>query len=247
MRRRSPVNATDVTPLSWSPRWTQAGGHGSSAGGWKPRASRADASAQGDLSCDAILGDHLLIELEAEAWARRHWHEAVLEPRPVCPQSLPDRIAVGIGEALKIGAVWHGGDEVLGNLAFLVVRHLYARCPALGRCAPPVGDATALGNVVVDEVHGTRIEQPAHAVAGDLRLPGVDGDARRSPHAGHAGDVVVPVAGLLEPGDVEGLDEARETDRLIGRPAAVGIDGKHKVLTRRLAGSGNALCIVLGR
>src|SRR5262245_53307281 len=117
----------------------------------------------------------------------------------------------------------------------------------MGRCAPPVGHATALGNVVVDEVHGTRIEHPAHAVARDLRLPGVDGDARRSPHTDHAGHVVVPVAGLLEPGDVEGLYEARETDRLIHRPAAVGIDGKHKVLTRRLAGSGNALCILLRR
>jgi hypothetical protein len=67
-------------------------------------------AAQGDRSRDAILGDHLLIELEAEAWARRHSHEAGLESRPVRPHGLPDRIAVGIGEALEIGAVRHGGD-----------------------------------------------------------------------------------------------------------------------------------------
>jgi hypothetical protein len=72
--------------------------------------STVSPTAQGDRSRDAILGDHLLIKLEAEAWARRHWHEAVLEPRPVRPHGLPYRIAVGIGEALEKSAVRHGGD-----------------------------------------------------------------------------------------------------------------------------------------
>src|SRR5262245_42868997 len=64
----------------------------------------------GDRLRDAILGNHLLIELEAEAWARRHWHEAVLESWPVRPHGLPDRIPIGIGETLEIGAVRHSGD-----------------------------------------------------------------------------------------------------------------------------------------
>src|SRR5262249_51649326 len=66
--------------------------------------------AQGDRSRHPILGDHLLIELEAAAWALRHSHEAVLERRSVPPHGMPNRIAVRIGEALKKGAVRHGGD-----------------------------------------------------------------------------------------------------------------------------------------
>ena len=81
--------------------------------------------------------------------------------------------------------------------------------------APPVGDAAALGGVVVDEIDRARVEQPAHAVAGDLALAGGDRDARRPRTRAIMRGVVVPVAGLLEPADVERLDEPREADRVL--------------------------------
>src|SRR4029450_11121715 len=74
----------------------------------------------------------------------------------------------------------------------------------------------------IDEVDGAGVEQAPYAVAGDLGLPGGDGDPRRLPDARHQRRVVVPVARLLEPADVEALDEAREAHGVVGGPAAVG-------------------------
>ena len=48
-------------------------------------------------------------------------------------------------------------------------------------------------------------------------------------HARHHGDVVLPVAGLLEPADVEGLHQAREAHGVGHRPAAVGVDRQDEV------------------
>ena len=72
---------------------------------------RGDPSRESLLRMLALIASEApLIELETEAWARRHWHETVLEPRPVCPHRLPDRIAVRIGEALKIGTLRNGRE-----------------------------------------------------------------------------------------------------------------------------------------
>ena len=39
---------------------------------------------------------------------------------------LPDRVALGIGEALDVGAVGHRGQQMLRDLRLLVMRHLHA-------------------------------------------------------------------------------------------------------------------------
>src|SRR5207253_1606586 len=97
------------------------------------------------------------------------------------------------------------------------------------------GDPTAFGGVVIDDVDGIRIDQPAHAMAGDLALAGSDGYARPCPHARHLRLVIVPMAGLLEPADVERLDQTGEFNGLLGGPAAIGIDRKSEVGACRLA------------
>src|SRR3989442_570722 len=76
----------------------------------------------------------------------------------------------------------------------------------------PRGEAAPFRGVEVDEIHGAAVAQAAHAAAGELALTGGDRDPRRSPHARHHRDVVVPVTRFLEPADVEVLDEAREAD-----------------------------------
>ena len=83
---------------------------------------------------------------------------------------LPDRIALGIGEALDVGAVRHRGQQMARDLRLLVVRHLDAGGRAQRRGAAPLGDAAAFGGVEVDDVHRAGVEQAAHAVAGDLGL-----------------------------------------------------------------------------
>src|SRR5207245_4494138 len=60
-------------------------------------------------------------------------------------------------------------------------------------------------------------------------LTGGDGNPRGPPHARHHRRVVVPVTRLLEPADVEGLDEVGEANRVRGRPPAVGVDGENEV------------------
>ena len=57
--------------------------------------------------------------------------------------------------------------------------------------------------------------------------------------------VVVPVAGLLEPADVERLDEAGEAHRVLDRPAAVGVHGQHEVGAGRPAGGLDPLGVLL--
>ena len=141
----------------------------------------------------------------------------------------------GSREALDVGAVGDRGEQVLGDLRLLVMRHPDARGAAEGGRAPPLGDAAALGGVEVDEVDGARVEEPPHSVARDLALARGDGVPRRLPDPRHHRHVVVPVAGLLEPLDVEGLDQPGEAHRVRDGPAAIGVDREDEIRPRRPA------------
>src|ERR1043166_2191979 len=110
------------------------------------------------------------------------------------------------------------------DLRLLVMRQLDAVHLAYSGGAPPFGDAAGLRRVEIDDVDRTRRDQPAHAVARNLALPGIDRDRRAAAHLGHAGRVVMPMTRLLEPTDVVRFDEPCEFDRLGDRPAAIGID-----------------------
>ena len=185
------------------------------------------------LSGNAIALDHLPVELDAEAGLRADTSiMPSLIARAVGPHRLPHRVALGVGEALDVGAVRHAGEQLAGDLGFLVVRHPHAGAPADLRRAAPVGDAAAFRDVVIHVIHRAGVHQPAHAVAGDLALAGGDRDAGRLPHARHQRHVVVPVARLLEPADVERLDELREADRVVHVPAAVGVHHQQEVRSR---------------
>src|SRR5205085_12659560 len=109
------------------------------------------------------------------------------------------------------------------------------------------GDAPALRGVVVHEIDRAGVEQSANRVARDLALTRRDRNARRAPHARHQRDVVVPVTRLLEPADVERLDEMREADRVLYAPAAIGIDGEDEVGARGAAGRLDTPRVLLGR
>src|SRR5262249_48777935 len=101
------------------------------------------------------------------------------------------------GEAFHVGAVADAGEQVSSDLRFFVVRDVHACRGAERGGATPLGDAAALGSVEVDEVHGGGVEEPAHAVAGDLGLARGDRNAHSTPDPGHHGGVVVTVARFL--------------------------------------------------
>src|SRR5438093_6480058 len=132
----------------------------------------------------------------------------------------------------------HRGEQVLGDLWLFVVRHLHAGHAAQRGGAAPLGDAAAFRGVEVDEIHGAAVDQAAHAAAGDLALTGRDRHPGLPPHARHHRDVVVPVPRPLEPGDVEVLDEAREADGFLHRPAAIGVHGQDEIGTGRVDAAG---------
>src|SRR5262249_60906503 len=90
------------------------------------------------------------------------------------------------------------------------------------------------------------INQAAHARGGHFALAGIDRDRSRPAYLGHHPRVVVPEAGLLEPGDVVFFDLAGEPDRLGDRPAAIGIDGDPEIVAGALARRFDALGILLG-
>src|SRR5437660_9695116 len=73
---------------------------------------------------DAVAPDQPIVEDQPEAGALGNVHHPVLDRRAVRPHRLPHRIALGIGEALGIGAVRHRRQQVLRDLRLLVVRHL---------------------------------------------------------------------------------------------------------------------------
>ena len=54
------------------------------------------------------------------------------------------------------------------------------------------------------------------------------------------------MAWLLEPPDVERLDEPREAYRVVGRPAAIGVDGQDEAGARGLAGGFDSPGVLLG-
>src|SRR5213594_3996163 len=202
-------------------RWRIAGGPESP---WVPPDVRGTARvarffAEAEPVSSAVLLNHRFVQHEAEPGLRAYRERPVSDAWTVGPHRLPHRVALGVREALHVGSVGNRRQQVARDLRLLVVRHLDARRRAERGGAPPLADTAALGGVEVDEVDGAGVEHPAHAVAGDLALARRDRDARGVAHARHQGDVVVPVTRLLEPADVERLDQTGEADGVLRRPA----------------------------
>src|SRR6185295_6320954 len=56
-------------------------------------------------SADAVASHHRLVEHESEAGVGRQLDRPVGDGRTIGPHGLPDGVALGIGEALEVGAV----------------------------------------------------------------------------------------------------------------------------------------------
>src|SRR5262245_2198399 len=110
---------------------------------WR-RAGRARRSAHAESP------DHRLVEDEAETRGAGDLHHAARDRRAMAPERLPHRVALRISEALDGGAVRDRGDQMLGELGLLVMRHLDAAGPAERGGAAPVRHPSSLRRVVVD-------------------------------------------------------------------------------------------------
>src|SRR5215831_8024165 len=198
-------------------------------------------------SCDAVLGDHAGIELETEAWCRGYSHRTIDDGRTIGPHVVPDRVALGIGEAFDAEALRDGGNQVLRNLRFFMMGDCHTRRSAQGGRAPPVCHTAALGGVIVDDVHRSGLDQAPHAVARYLALTRCDGYRGLHPHPGHQARIIVPMAGFLEPADVQRFDQPGERAGLACAPTPVGVDRKHEIGATGLARNLDALRVLLRR
>src|SRR5438132_1039777 len=109
----------------------------------------------------------------------------------------------------------------------------------------PLVNAAAWGDIDTQNIHGTSPHQRFTAVFGDLALAGSDWDSRALAHAPHAGEVVIPLAGLLQPADLIGFDETTEVHGLLWGPGLIGITGDQKALADGLSDLMHALGILV--
>ena len=131
------------------------------------------------------------------------------------------------------------------DLRLLVVRHGDVVGERRGRDAAPLRRAARPGGVEVAEVDRALGHQVAAAARGELALPGADAHAGAEADVAHRAAVVRPDARLLEPVEVEVLDEAREADRVGRRPALVGVGAEDEVRPGGTAGGAEAGGVLL--
>src|SRR5882724_8289838 len=116
-----------------------------------------------------------------------------------------------------------------------MMRHGDPRYFRHGSDLAPLGDAASMRHINIQNVNGASPHQRFTTVLGDLTLAGRDRDAGALADAPHASEVVIPMAGLLQPADLIGLDEAKEVNGLLWGPGLIGITGDHKAFADGLA------------
>jgi hypothetical protein len=100
--------------------------------------------------------------------------------------------------------------------------------------ATPFRRAAGPRRVEVAHVDRALDDQLAAAGGGVLALPGTDAHAGDEPDVAHRPEVVAPAARLLEPDEVEVLDEPGEANRLPRRPGLVRVGGEDEAVTGHL-------------
>src|SRR5438128_10258858 len=99
----------------------------------------------------------------------------------------------------------------------------------------PLSDAAGMGDIDIQNIDGTSPHQRFTAVFGDFALAGSDWHPRALAHTPHAGEVVIPLAGLLQPADLIGFDETTEVHGLLWGPGLIGITGDQQALADGLS------------
>ena len=194
---------------------------------------------------DPVARDVVLVELPAEPGRVAQLDRAALEPRPVGDEVPPDRVAVGM-EALDEGAVRDRREQVRGDLRLLVMRHPHVESMCDAGHATPLRRTAGPRRVEVADVDGPLHDQLAAAGCGVLALPRADRHAGGVANVAHRPQVVVPAARLLEPDQVEVLDEPREANRLPRRPGLVRVGGEDEAFARLLPHGARAHCVSVG-
>ena len=133
-----------------------------------------------------------------------------------------------------------------GDLRLLVMRHLDVEGVRDTGHATPFRRTAGPRRVEVAHVDGVLDDQLAAAGGGVLALARADAHAGGEADGAHRAEVVVPAARLLEPGEVEILDEPGEANRLSRRPRLVRVGGEDEALARGLAHGPRAGGVCLG-
>src|SRR6266481_4270226 len=183
-----------------------------------------------------MAADGLLVDLDAQARARRHLDVAV--PRLYGPgeegglvlsrrklhrrASAPGRRHVKGGCESRTEIERVGGDGTIGGLGE-------------GGDLPEFGDAADLGDAGLENVAGAALDDLAEAVKGRLVLAERDGRIRLPRHLGETDVVLGWPHGLLEPEKPVGREGPRHRERLGRRPGAVDVEHQLHRRSHRLA------------
>ena len=120
-------------------------------------------------------------------------------------------------------------QQMRGDLGLLVMGHRHVERDRRRRHAAPLGRPAGPGRVEVAEVDRPLDHQVAAPAGRELALTRADTHAPREADVTHGAPVVRPDARLLEPVQVEVLDETGEADRLARSPRLVGVGAEHEV------------------
>src|SRR5262245_55638575 len=116
-----------------------------------------------------------------------------------------------------------------------MMRHLHPVARSMRCDTPPFGDPAGQGDVGVEDIDRSPLDQVTAAPALHLALPCRHPHAGGSPYLAHATHLVVPVHRLLEPGDVTVSHAMRKGNCLGNGVAHIGITGDNKIVTDGLA------------
>src|SRR5215510_11970430 len=126
-------------------------------------------------------------------------------------------------KVFRVQAELDGAEAMLTEVWLLMMRHGHASHFSHGGDLPPLRDATRMGDIDVQDIDGTAPHQRLTAIFSDFALARRHRHARALPHPTHAGEVVIPMAWLLEPANVRGLDQTAELDGLLWCPCLIGV------------------------
>src|SRR5262245_15258566 len=120
-------------------------------------------------------------------------------------------------------------------MGFFMMRHRHPSHLRHSGDLAPFSNAASVRHIDVQDIDGGSPHQRFTTIFGDLALASCHWYPAAFSHATHAAEVVIPMAWLLQPANVIGLNETTELNGLLWGPRLIGIAGDHELLPDGMA------------